>query len=282
MKISALDYFATLVQDANNVPLFEAALVIAHDAYPMLDLSAPQITLDKFAHTLRQRIHGDTSLIKKLQLLNHFFYQELGFAGNLNNYYDPDNSYLQCVITKRRGIPISMAIVYMELAQQIGLPVHGISFPGHFLMKLTVQSGNIVIDPLNGASLSHEQLEERLEPYLETTSDQAQEKKLSLQPYLQNAHPHEILIRMLRNLKIIFMQGQQWEQLLLVQQRLLTLLPNDAIELRDRGIAYAHLDCPKAALEDIENYLVQQPQANDADALRAQTDELRKACKRLN
>lgn len=264
------------------MPLFEAALAIAQDAYPMLDMAAPQIALDKFANTLRQRIHADASLIKKLQLLNHFFFHELGFAGNVNNYYDPDNSYLHCVITKRRGIPISLAMVYIELAQQIGLTVRGISFPGHFLMKLTVQSGDIIIDPLNGISLSHEELEERLEPYLSATPHQGHEKRISLQPYLQNAHPHEILVRMLRNLKTIFLQGQQWERLLLLQQRLLILLPNDAVELRDRGIAYAHLDCPQAALEDFENYLLQRPQATDAETLREQISELKKACKRLN
>ena len=282
MNILPLDYFTTLVQQANDVPLFEAALAIAQDTYPDLDLTAPQIELDKFGNMLRQRMLADTSLIEKLQLLNHFFFQELGFACNVNNYYDPDNSYLQRVIATRRGIPISLAVVYMELAQQVGLPVRGISFPGHFLMKLTVPSGDIIIDPLNGVSLSHEQLEERLDPYLRQVSNEDREKKISLQPYLQNAHPHEILARMLRNLKIIFMQGQQWERLLMLQQRLLTLLPNDAVELRDRGIAFAHLDCPQAALDDIENYLMQRPHAQDAATLREQASELRKACKRLN
>ncbi|MEB0013610.1 tetratricopeptide repeat protein [Glaciimonas sp. Gout2] len=280
--ISSLNYFTTLVQEANSVPLFEAALAIAQDPYPALDLNAPQIAVDKFANTLKQRIHADASQIKKLQLLNNFFFRELGFAGNVNNYYDPDNSYLQCVINSRRGIPISLAIIYMELAQQVGLPIHGISFPGHFLMKLTVSSGDIVIDPLNGSSLSHVELEERLEPYLRTSPSQGKEKKISLQPYLQNAHPHEILGRLLRNLKIIFTQGQHWEPLLKLQQRLLILQPNDPIELRDRGAAYAHLDCPQAALDDIENYLTQRPHAQDADALRAQARELRKACKKLN
>ncbi|KAF3998482.1 SirB1 family protein [Glaciimonas immobilis] len=280
--ISSLNYFTTLVQEANNVPLFEAALAIAQDAYPALDLNAPQVTMDRFAYTLRQRMPAEASQIKKLQLLNQFFFKELGFSVNVNNYYDPDNSYLQCVINKRRGIPISLAIVYMELAQQIGLPIQGVSFPGHFLMKLSVTSGDIVIDPLNGISLTHEQLEERLEPYLRTSPLQSREKKVSLQPYLQGAHPHEILVRMLHNLKVVFMQSQQWQKLLTLQQRLLVLLPNDAIELRDRGAAYAHLDCPQAALDDIESYLMQRPHAEDAVTLREQSKELRKACKRLN
>ncbi|AMO99024.1 tetratricopeptide repeat family protein [Collimonas arenae] len=283
MTITSLDYFTSLVQQANDVPLFEAALAIAQDAYPKLDFDAPQNELDRLANTLRQRLPSDASAIQKLRLLNHFFFQELGFAINVNHYYDVDNSYLHRVIAKRRGIPISLALVYMELAQQIGLPVKGVSFPGHFLMKLTIPSGDIMIDPANGASLSREELEERLEPYLPTGSDaERAASRISLITYLQAAHPHDILVRMLRNLKAIFQQNKQWQRLLEVQQRLLILLPGDAVERRDRGQAYSQLDCPQAALEDLENYLAQRPLAADAEQLQQQAAELREACRRLN
>ncbi len=131
-------------------------------------------------------------MIQKLRLLNHFFYQEMGFAINVNNYYDADNSYLQPVIAKRRGIPMSLGLVYMELAQQISVAVKSVSFPGHFLIRLTIPSGDIMIDPANGASLSREQLEERHEPYL------------------QIAHPHDILVHVRRNLKTIFLNNREW------------------------------------------------------------------------
>jgi regulator of sirC expression with transglutaminase-like and TPR domain len=217
--------------------------------------------------------------VQKLRMLNHFFYHELGFAGNVNDYYDPDNSYLHRVISTRRGIPISLAVVYMELAQQIGLNVKGISFPGHFLMKLSVQSGDIVLDPFNGVSLSREELEERLEPYFE---QQGYPSEIPLGSYLQAAPPRDILVRMLRNLKALFVEHMRWQRVLGVQQRLVILLPDDVTERRDRGLAYANLECPQAALRDLEAYLAERPHAADAESIRRRLPELRDACKRLN
>jgi regulator of sirC expression with transglutaminase-like and TPR domain len=212
-------------------------------------------------------------------MLNHFFYSELGFAGNVNDYYAADNSYLHRVITTRRGIPISLAVVYMELAQQIGLDVKGVSFPGHFLMKLSVQAGEIILDPFNGESLSREELEERLEPFLEPDDYMAD---ITLAAYLQPAHPRDILVRMLRNLKALFMERLHWDRVLGVQERLVILLPRDITERRDRGLAFAHMECPQAALLDLEAYLAERPDAPDAPAMRARLPELREAARRIN
>lgn len=277
--ISALDYFASLVQQDDSIPLFEAALAIAQAADPQLDLAAPQAEIDILAAKLQHRLASDAPQIQKLRMLNHFFYQELGFAGNVNDYYAPDNSYLHRVITTRRGIPISLAVVYMELAQQIGLHVKGISFPGHFLMKLSVQSGDIILDPFNGVSLSREELEERLEPYLAQDDHTA---NIMLATYLQPAQPREILVRMLRNLKMLFMEHEYWDRVLGIQERLVILLPDEITERRDRGLAYAQLECPQAALLDLEAYLARRPYAADASALRGKLPELRAASKRLN
>jgi len=277
--INPLDYFSSLVRQDDSIPLFEAALAIAQDADPQLDLSATQAEVDVLAARLRRRLAADASNVQKLRLLNHFFYRELGFAGNINDYYNADNSYLQRVLRSRRGIPISLAIVYMELAQQIGLNVKGVSFPGHFLMKMSVQSGDIVLDPFNGASLSREDLEERLDPFLE---QQAYPGAIPLAYYLHAAHPREILARMLRNLKALHLENLRWKEVLDVQQRLLILLPDEIVERRDRGLAYAHLECPQAALDDLEAYLAQRPHAEDAPALRKRLPELREASRRLN
>jgi regulator of sirC expression with transglutaminase-like and TPR domain len=277
--IESLDYFATLVQQDTSFPLFEAALAIEQDVNPQLDLVASQAEVDMLASKLRRRLPSDASHIQKLRMLNHFFYRELAFGGNVNNYYDPDNSYVHRVIANRRGIPISLALVYMELAQQVGLDIKGISFPGHFLMKLSVQSGEIIIDPFNGASLSREELEERLEPYL---AQQDYPSNLPLSAYLQPAQPREILVRMLRNLKTLFAEQQRWRSLLAVQKRLVILLPDEITELRDRGLAYANLECPQAALQDIEAYLSERPYAPDAVELRERLPELREAGKNLN
>ena len=279
MVINSLDYFATLVQQDDSIPLFEAALAIAQDVDPQLDLAATQAEVDVLAAKLQRRLAADASSVQKLRLLNHFFYHELGFAGNVNDYYAPDNSYLHRVLSTRRGIPISLAVVYMELAQQVGLNVKGISFPGHFLMKLSVQAGDIVLDPFNGESLSREDLEERLEQYFEQKNYPG---AIPLSYYLHAAHPREILVRMLRNLKTLFVEHMRWEQVLSVQQRLVILLPGDVVELRDRGLAYANLECPQAALQDLEAYLSKRPHASDAELLRDKLPELRDASRRLN
>jgi regulator of sirC expression with transglutaminase-like and TPR domain len=277
--IKALDYFASLVREEEHIPLFEAALSIAQDDDPALDLTACQLDIDKFAARLRRRLPADIAPIPKLKLLNNFFYQELGFAGNLNDYYNPDNSYLHKVLELRRGIPISLAVIYMELAQQIGLEVKGISFPGHFLMKLSVKNGDIILDPFDGASLSREDIEERLEPFFANGRD-ANDPPLA--SYLENASAHTILVRMLRNLKALFAEQPHWAQFLNVQQRLVLLLPDEVVERRDRGLAYANLDCPQAALQDLQAYLDQCPQASDAEAVRQKLPELRAAIRRLN
>lgn len=276
--IKPLDYFAALVRQDNSIPLFEAAVSLAQDVDPDIDLGAVQADVDLLAARLRKRISIDAGQVQKVQMLNQYFYRELGFASNVNNYYDPDNSYLHRVLKTRRGIPISLAMVYVEMAQQIGLEVKGISFPGHFLMKLSIPPGDIILDPLNGESLSREELEERLEPYVE----QIRRAGKPLAEYLDAAPARDILVRMLRNLKSLFLDQTRWQKLLDVQQRLLVLLPGDITERRDRGLAFSYLDCPQAALEDIQAYLAQRPYAADAEELRNKLPNLKLACRKLN
>lgn len=277
--IHPLDYFASLVRQDDSIPLFEAAASIAQGVSPQLDLMAVQLEVDGFAGRLQRRLPADASDLQKVRLLNHLFYRELGFGPNLNNFYDPDNSYLDRVVTTRRGIPISLAVVYMELAQQVGLEFRGVSFPGHFLLKLPLPAGAVVLDPVSGASLSQAELEERLNPYLQQQPDLAQPR---VSEFLQAASAREILVRMLHNLKAIFLDSQQWQALLEVQQRLMILLPDEIIERRDRGSAYAMLECPQAALQDLEAYLRERPNAADATAIRARLPQLRAANQRLN
>lgn len=282
MTLTSLDYFASLVRQDDSIPLFESALTLGQDFYPEMDFAEQEVELDMLTLKLRQRLPADASQIQRLRILNQFFFQELAFAGNVNNYYDPDNSYIHRVIATRRGIPISLAVVYMELAQQIGLDMKGVSFPGHFLMKLSVQSGEIVLDPMNGSSLSREDLEERLEPYLDQQAEHDFGDELPLAAYLRAAHPREILARMLRNLKAIFMESQRWQQVLDVQERLVILLPEEITERRDRGLARAHLGHAQAALEDLEAYLALRPHAEDADSLRERLPDLREALRKPN
>lgn len=269
---SVLDYFATLVAEDNSFPLTETALSLAQDAYPDLDLQSTLAELDELALRLKRRLPDDAGFTERIGALNRFFFRELGFAGNLNDYYDPDNSYLNVVLKRRRGIPISLAVLYMELGEQIGVPVKGVSFPGHFLLRVTLPEGDVMLDPTTGQSLTEAQMVDMLEPYLSHVTDSLGS---ALRMLLQPATSREIIARMLRNLKSIYLQTERWQRLLAVQQRLVILLPENIEEVRDRGFAYARLDYLRPALEDLERYLGDCPDAGDATAVESQLQELR-------
>ena len=269
---SVLDYFATLVADDDSLPLTETAISLAQDAYPDLDLEAVLAELDELALRLKRRLPEAADLAERIGALNRFFFRELGFAGNLNDYYDPDNSHLHVVLKRRRGIPISLAVLYLELGEQIGVPVKGVSFPGHFLLRVTLPEGDVMLDPTTGQSLSESQMVDMLEPYISHTE---QSVGNALRMLLQPATPREIVARMLRNLKAVYLQTERWQRLLAVQQRLVVLLPGSIEEVRDRGFAYARLDYLRPALEDLERYLDDRPDAEDATTVESQLNELR-------
>ena len=255
---TALEYFATLVAEDASLPLVETAAAIAHDEFPQLDTQAVLAEIDAMAARLKQRFPVDAVPVQRLRWLNRFFFQELGFAGNVNDYYDPNNSYLHQVLRTRRGIPITLAILYIELATQIGLTASGVSFPGHFLVKLRMNTGQhqgeVVIDPFSGQSLSREELDELLAPYKRGRGLQG-DFDVPLGLFLQAASSREVVARMLRNLKEIHRNAQDWSRLLPVMQRLVVLLPQAWEERRDRGLAYADLGQVEAAARDLATYL---------------------------
>ena len=279
-----IDYFSTLVAaegDGESIPLTEAASSLAQDIYPQLDLAEVQSEIDRLAGVLRLRIPADASAVQRLRSLNRYFFKELGFSGNRNDYYDPDNSYLNRVLERRVGIPISLAVLYMEMGHQIGLALRGVSFPGHFLVKLKVRAGDIFLDPYSGQSLAREELEERLAQFFETRGMDVP-TELALIPSIQEATPREILVRMLRNLKSIYHDRKDFQKLLDVQQRLIVLLPDVTTERRDRGLIFAQLDCPRATLDGLAYYLETDPTAPEAEEIRRTMEMLRDAAGRLN
>src|SRR5262245_58452704 len=162
--ISPLEYFASLVAEDDHFALLEAAISLGQDIEPELDTQSVIDEIEALGDKLRRRLPADASAMHRLRTLNRYFFRELGFGGNVNDYYDAGNSYLHQVLASRRGIPISLALVYIELASHAGLVARGVSFPGHFLVKLRLPNGEAVMDPFNGRSLSREELEERLEP----------------------------------------------------------------------------------------------------------------------
>ncbi|RKP48653.1 SirB1 family protein [Pararobbsia silviterrae] len=273
MATRLLEYFGTLVAEDVGFPLTEAALAIAQDAYPDLDLQGCLATIDEFALRVRKRIAADAGITQKLQTLNRFFFGELGFGANLNDYNDPDNSHLNIVIQRRRGVPTSLAVLYLEISSQLGIPARGVSFPGHFLLRVTTPAGEIMLDPTTGEALSESRLVDMLEPYVRQHSGESISSVL--RTLLMPATDREIVAKMLRTLKSLYIQTERWQRLLAIQQRLVVLLPERIEERRDRGFAFARLDFFRPAVEDLERYLELRPDADDATVIESQLEELR-------
>ncbi|MBM3388611.1 MAG: tetratricopeptide repeat protein [Betaproteobacteria bacterium] len=270
-----LEYFRTLVADDEHFILLEAAASVAQDEDPAVDAMAVVAQVDDLAMRLARRLAPDAAAQQRLRLLNHYFFKELGFGGNVNDFYSPANSHLHQVLQTRRGIPITLALVYLEIARTVGLKVQGISFPGHFLVKCSLPQGEVIIDPMTGRSLSRDELDERLLPYRQQRG-LVGEYEVPLGLFLQAASPREILARMLRNLKEIHRAGEDWVRLKQVMDRLVLVVPEDWSERRDLALVYAELEQWAQAAEALARYLQECPQAEDAHALRDRLQELQR------
>jgi regulator of sirC expression with transglutaminase-like and TPR domain len=249
-----LEYFASLVQSDADFPLLEAAISLAQDDYPDLDVGHVLGEVDQLLARLKRRIPAGAEPLQKIRAVNQFFFRDLKFAGNLNDYYDPDNSYVNRVLQTRRAIPISLAVLWIELAQGLGLAARGVGFPGHFMLKVILPEGQVVIDPVDGQCLGREQLSERLQSHgLNVALNDDKEVPLGL--YLQVASPRAIIARMLGNLKEIHAAQEDWPRLVAVLNRLIILLPGHWLLHRERGLAQAERGHTAGALLDLETYL---------------------------
>ena len=271
-----LEYFASLVQSDTEFPLLEAAVSLAQDEYPELDVQQVLSEVDQLLARLKRRVPADAVPLQKLRAVNQFFFRDLSFRGNVNNYYDPDNSYVNVVLRTRCAIPISLAVLWLELAQGMGLAARGVGFPGHFMVKVNLPKGQVVIDPLDGQSLSREHLAERLEPF-RRRSGLVDEFEVPLGLYLQATPPRDIVARMLRNLKEIHKTQADWTRSIAVMDRLIVLLPQAWAEFRDRGLAHAELGHSSLAVADLETYLMNVEEGLDIDAIAGRAAELRRA-----
>ncbi len=272
---TALEYFGALVQSDEQFPLLEAACSLAQDEYPELDVQQVLGDVDQLLARLKRRIPADAAPLHRLRLLNQFFFRDLSFGGNVNDYCDPDNSYINVVLRTRRGNQITLAVLWIELAQALGLHARGVCFPGHFMVKVNLPKGQVVIDPFTGQSLSREELSERLEPY-KRRSGLVDEFEVPLGLYLQAAPQRDIIARMLRNLKEIHQSQEDWQRLIAVEDRLLVLLPDAWSEYRDRGLAHAEQGHSQMAVLDLETYLVHAQDALDIDAIADRVNDLRR------
>jgi len=266
MLPSARERFAQLVSGSEEeLDLAEAALLIVQEEHPDLDITAYLRRLDELAASVRARLPQVPQPADIIHNLNIQLFHEEGLSGNESEYYDPRNSFLNEVLDRKRGIPITLSVVYLEVGRRLGLPLVGVGFPGHFLVKYRGADGDVVLDPFaGGATLSRDELEQKLRSmYGEANPFLAQIPQL-----LVPASKKEILVRMLRNLKGIYLQENDFTRALAAIDRILLVAPDLALEVRDRGAVHQRLGHLQAALQDFRRYLQLVPDAEDAEAVR--------------
>jgi len=262
-----------------RINLAEAALAIAADEYGDLDIAAYIRRLDEMGATLQRRLRPDISTADSIRALNHYLFEELHFVGNGADYYDPRNSFLNEVLERRLGIPITLSVVYIEVGRRIGLAMHGVSFPAHFLVKCVLHDGMIVLDPYaKGVSLGLDDLVARLKAWRSGLDPDPETVKEMLVP----AGNKEILARILRNLRGIYLHQGVLTKALHATDRIISLAPRAAEEYRDRARIYLELECFRAALADFRSYLSLKPDAEDADEVQRKAMELQQVAARLN
>jgi regulator of sirC expression with transglutaminase-like and TPR domain len=265
----ALDALLRLPDEA--IDLAQAALLIARDEYPDLEVGHYLEALDGMAADLRARLRGGEGPTSLIAHLNRHLFDDLGFRGNVDDYDDPRNSYLNDVLDRRTGIPISLSAVYMEVGRRAGIPLAGVSFPGHFLVRYAGAgiADEILIDPFHrGALLTPGECRRRLE--------QRFQGRIQFRPeLLRRARNREILERMLNNLKTVFDKGRDYHRALRVQNRLVCLRPGSAEHLKDRGVLHYRRALFGQAAADFEACLGLAPDAPGAAAVREQLGRLR-------
>ena len=259
--------FAEMVRGGDDaIDLAEAALLIAAEAYPDLDIARCLRVLDTLAAEADVAMRGAGSDPERVRRLVEFLSTTGRFRGNQDDYYDQRNSFLNEVLDRRTGIPITLAIVYLEVARRRRLALVGVGFPGHFLVKHPGAPA-LIIDPFFGRFLSPSECQERL---CAVAGENAR-----LEPaHLEAATRGEILIRVLRNLKQIYVRAREFEPALACSERILLVQPELAVELRDRGLLYEQLECYAAARADLERYLSLHPDDPNAADLRQRLIDL--------
>jgi regulator of sirC expression with transglutaminase-like and TPR domain len=270
--------FAQLVrQPEAAIDLAAATLLIAKEEYPDLDVAAYLSRLDDMATDVRRRVGaGQEDPQRLIPELGDYLFRQLGFRGNSDHYYDPKNSFLNEVLDRRLGIPITLATVYLEVGRRVGLNVHGVGMPGHFLVKCVAGSEEIVIDPFGGGAVVAPADCQRI-------LDRLFEGKVRFDPpMLAAVGTRQILTRTLTNLKAIYFNDEEYDKALSIVDRLLILHPNDACEIRDRGLLSCQLRRHGDAIADLARYLRLAPEANDSETIREHLRSLRQRAAALN
>jgi regulator of sirC expression with transglutaminase-like and TPR domain len=253
-----------------QIDLGRAALTIALPEYPTLDVSACLGRISDLALEVAERAGEDADPFRTIAALNFVLFARHGFRGNRDDYYDPKNSFLNEVIERKTGIPITLSVLYMEVAGRVGLTVDGIGFPGHFMVKAEADGNEIVIDPFNSGDI-------KTEEDLTAMVQQMYGGKLAFRrEFLAPVSKKQILTRMLTNLKAIYAKADDMVKTLGTLDRLLILDPASTDDIRDRGVIYTRLESYGQARDDFERYLELAPDADDAAAVRQQLVDVAK------
>lgn len=257
----------------DDVPIDRFLLLIAKEEYPSVDVGRYLGMLDALADRALE-LSKDTGDLAKALTQTLFF--EAGFKGNAKNYYDPKNSFLNEVIDRRLGIPITLSIVYMEVARRAGARAVGVGFPGHFLVRHDTGSRSLLLDPFEKGALVGRTECERLLGSLTGGPT-------TLEPWmLEPSTPRAIVVRVLANLKQAYMLKRDFINAVKTIDRLLIVEPDRWLDRRDRGLLFIELDCPKAAISDLEAYLQHGGSDQGADVLRRLIPELKKQIRLTN
>ncbi len=258
-----------------DIDLARAALHVAAEERPDLDVAACVRRLDGLAASVAPDLAAFRSPVDALARLRALF-QDEGLRGNTEDYFDPRNSFLDQVLERRTGIPLTLSIVYLEIGWRCGLPLVGVGFPGHFLVKYVEPGGEHYVDPFEGArTIGVDELRTRMVSLFGAGA--------VLRPeHLAGSSRRDILVRLNANLKTVYTDRGDLARALAAVERILILTPDAPGEVRDRGLLYLGLHAYAQAARDLERYLALAPTAEDADAVREQLDVAARERVRLN
>ena len=276
-ELPARRRFIELAQsDESTLDLAEAALLIAAEEYPSLDVAAYRAYLDERSAAIRTRFPAQASAPEQIALLNEEIFELAGFRGNTEDYYDPRNSFLNEVIDRRKGIPITLSVIYLEVGWRLGWPLAGVGMPGHFLVKYQTGEDLILVDPFAGGKvLSPADCQDRL--------DQLYGGRVRLRPdFFASVTKRQILVRVLNNLKAIYLQTNDLERALSAVDRILVLTPEDHTQVRDRGVIHFRRGDYSSASGDLQSYLQATPPPADSAGIQRALEEIWRQQARLN
>jgi regulator of sirC expression with transglutaminase-like and TPR domain len=263
-------------RNEEGVNLAEAALLIAAEEYPRLDIARYLEKLENFGARARERAANLTTAPELITALNVTLFTELGFQGNRENYYDPRNSFLNEVIDRRTGIPITLSVVYIEVARQIGFTVEGVGLPGHFVAGHFTPSTEYFIDVFNDGRLLSENA------CADLVAGMSQGKVKFESAHLDPVTKKQILTRMLSNLLAIYSASQDYRRAVAAIERILLIMPNSLSHIREYGLLLAQAGSTNQAIEQLERYLTVHREAENDEVVTAALVKLKQAKARLN